>query len=145
MVAILAVTGLTGIAAATPASAVTRDGVHPTAATCYKDRVMKRQTPIYTYERVYLGAVQLWYSPSCRSVWSRVVTAKPAVPVARGFNYGAYARVWRNTDRKRFDCESINGSTNCLTRMLNDKNVTSYAEGLIWYNGKYHWARTTSY
>lgn len=55
------------------------------------------------------------------------------------------ARVYRNKDLKRYRCESAWGTEACNTPMVNDKNVTSYAEGSILYKGISYSARTSSY
>ena len=85
--------------------------------------------------------LELRYSPTCRSVWARISNAgyDPASQLA------GWAQIHRNSDGRAYRCSVYSGSTGCYTMMLNDANVTSYAEG--WYDSgvREYYSRTTSY
>jgi hypothetical protein len=83
-----------------------------------------------------LGAVYLWYSTACRTVWGEVYSSNGYQP---GIAWGSEVTVHRNSDgANEYQMFSFSGQHAAYTLMLNDAGVTSYAFGdiddgnLIW-------------
>jgi len=98
---------------------------------------------IYTAS-IATGKVELRYSTSCRTVWSRITVFPNAL--IEDPEGGAH----RNSDG--FDSSGVvkltsgaNGSVVAFTRQLNDAGVTSYAWGQWTTSDGFHKIRTASY
>jgi hypothetical protein len=126
-----------------PAYAAAYDGQDPRATGCRNGSyVAKSKTDRYTStygNKVWVQA-NLWYSPSCRTVWAVVNTN-----VTNWSGLGC--NVWRNSDNKRMGCAASSGTQERYSMMLNDANVTSYATGWGYDGNDPHqmYARTDSY
>jgi hypothetical protein len=106
------------------------DGLWSDQTTCGSDAVTKRSATIVTSTQLgeVYGKLELRYSAKCRTVWARVTT--PTLPIAQA------ATVLRNSDGRTMDCDGRLWSSNlnsyyCITAMLYDGGVTSYAMGWI--------------
>ncbi|MFJ9908892.1 DUF2690 domain-containing protein [Streptomyces sp. NPDC101152] len=112
------------------ARAATYDGQDPIAGGCASSAITAESAPIYRGDGAQVGTIQLRYSTSCRTVWARILS--PA------FSSGV-AFVYRNTggaegcpaNGNTLTWSSTLGAYTCYTPMLNDANVTSYADGTI--------------
>jgi len=122
-VAMLAIVAGTGLGFAGTASAAPYDGVAPQGSACYASRALMRQT-IIKYGSTRQGDIQLWYSLRCHTVWARVVTVDAPRVTGR---LGSRGFVVRNTDHAGQMCNVPVGQYSCLTKMLYDGKVTSYA------------------
>ncbi|MER7848145.1 DUF2690 domain-containing protein [Kitasatospora sp. NPDC096077] len=119
------------------------DGVSPFGSVCGNDATTARQATIY-HGNAITGYVQLRYSPTCRTVWGRVISyynkgigQKAGVTRRDGAgqtcSYAAYS-------------DSLKGYS-CFTNMLYDGGSVSgaYGEAPNWYNGGTDYAATTWY
>jgi hypothetical protein len=132
------VTGLLlALAGAGPAQAAPYDGQNPEGSSCNNSRTFTARTADVKITSgasrgAVLGRIELRYSPTCRTVWARLVNYMNYVP---GDQHRGDPYIHRNSDGKeygRLQCDRPSGrNTVCWTRMLNDANVTSYAIGLI--------------
>ncbi|MEV5880149.1 DUF2690 domain-containing protein [Streptomyces sp. NPDC052101] len=124
-----AVAALTAVALAGTGSAqaATYDGQDPIVTGCNSSAVTVNSAPVYRADGTEVGTIQLRYSTSCGTVWARLVS-----PISHGLGY-----VVRNTDGAFEACgntltwSSSLSAYSCYSRMLNDRNVTSYAWGLV--------------
>jgi hypothetical protein len=128
---------LLSLGLATPAHAATYDGANPEGHRCNDSRTFTARTanvviPSGTYRGRVLGRIELRYSPTCRTVWGRIVNYMNYVP---GDQHSPWPFIHRNSDGKEYGrvaCDRYSGTNVvCWTRMLNDTNVTSYAYGEI--------------
>ncbi len=138
-----------------PARAAPWDGVDPEGSASDNSRVYiaRKANVVITsgrYSGTVLGRIELRYSPTCRTVWARLVNYMNWEP---GNAHEGSPYVHRNSDGRtygRVACDRNSGrDTRCWTSMLNDANVTSYAEGVIDGYPTYGYVqargRTTSY
>ncbi|GIH07833.1 hypothetical protein Rhe02_59000 [Rhizocola hellebori] len=126
------------------ANAATYDGQDPIASGCASSVITARLANIRGYDGITIvGQIQLRYSTACRTVWGRIV--------AYYNDYNAHAYVNRNSDGAWYNCVNPTWSNNlaaysCYTPMLNDANVTSYADGYAATTDYViSYGRTTSY
>lgn len=147
--AILAVPSALSSGGAYAATAATGSAMGPTsdlsAQDCAADRRVVREAPMHNRNGSghRQGMVYLLYSPSCRTVWAKVDTqAGPCVP---GDDLCGKATLHRNSDNAELVCHIPRGATSCITGMLNDANVTSYAEGEFDYGPWGYYGKTASY
>jgi hypothetical protein len=111
------------------AEAATYDGQSAFVTGCANTGEIARSASIYDFNGAYLGAVYLWYSTACRTVWAETYSVNGYQP---GVAWGADARVTRNSDgASEGSMSSFSGQHAVYTLMLNDANVTSYAFGDI--------------
>jgi hypothetical protein len=122
-----------GIVLAAPAHAATAScyagsctGLNPAATTCQ-----------YDAETLLTGAsgdtsIELRYSPSCRATWARLT-------YSRGTGYIEVKNSWGQYETASVD---FTGSGTVYTRMVNDANITSFAE-YVWDGGN-QWDSTGS-
>ncbi|MFJ2576206.1 DUF2690 domain-containing protein [Kitasatospora aureofaciens] len=126
-----AVSLLLGLGLTGNAQAAAYDGQDPISAGCAGDAITAQETQIWDgYTNKYDGKIQLRYSPSCRTVWGRVI--------AYGGVGQGMAQVYRNSDNAYQQCMISGGNWNdslggysCYTPMLNDAGVTGYATGWV--------------
>ncbi|MGH4030388.1 DUF2690 domain-containing protein [Actinomycetota bacterium Odt1-20B] len=123
-----------------------RDGQDPISSGCMSDgRIVKQKTDKYYssryHEHVKVTA-SLWYSRSCRTVWAMV---DHTVPTNHWSGMGC--NIWRNSDMKHYTCNHKTGTSEMLSPMLNDKNVTGFATAWAYDGNDPHqmFARTGSY
>jgi hypothetical protein len=122
--------------AATTCYASSCTGLAASSTTCVSDAYVAEQANIYNGSTL-IGNIQLKYSPSCRATWARVISY---------LSYGSHA--WVQSDQNGYLWEECYGNasagTGCNTTMINDANMTSNAEGRVWYNGGYYNDVTTA-
>jgi hypothetical protein len=106
------------------------DGLWADQTSCANDVRTAKSTSVLTQGQLSAvwGKIELRYSPSCRTVWARVTT--PTLPLTQA------ASVVRNSDGKYQRCDgrlwsSTLNSYYCITAMLYDGGVTSYAHANI--------------
>jgi hypothetical protein len=128
------------------ASAATYDGQMAAAAGCGSDAETKRERVVTNGEQLgtVVGRVQLRYSLRCRTVWTRITTQ--VIPSTSSFT----GLVERNSDLAQLGCtergwSDLLNAYYCLTPMLNDRNVTSRAYGILNYQGVPYGGYTGSY
>ncbi|MER7750591.1 DUF2690 domain-containing protein [Kitasatospora sp. NPDC097643] len=129
--AVTAVSLLLGLGLAGNAQAAARDGQDPISAGCAGDAITAKEAQIWDgYTNSYDGKIQLRYSPSCRTIWGRVIAYK-------GVGIGM-SQVYRNSDNAYQQCTIASGNWNdslggysCYTPMLNDAGVTGFATGWV--------------
>jgi len=135
----------------TPASAASYDGTDPFQTGCASDAYPVSYSHLWSNffndppgSRDANALVQLFYSPSCGTVWAVLTGALYAPPAPS--NSGGYANVIRNSDFQSYSCAAdING--NCYTAQLNDTGVTSYAQAddTIGDDGPMYFGQTRSF
>lgn len=108
-----------------------------------KDPATYCQGDARTEESVRLGQalLELRYSPGCRAAWARISNAG-YVPQD---NFTPFATIHRNSDGREYSCSVPRGETSCYSRMVNDRNVTSYAKGMWDSGARIYEDRTASY
>lgn len=124
--------------------ALTFDGVAPQTSSCWGDRRFVQST------HLFIGGngqsvdtiIYLYYSPSCRTTWARLTGGTIAVP---NDNNGGSASITRNSDGRAFSCKVTSISGECITAMVNDAGVTSYAFGFEDGGAFTAWARTANF
>jgi len=145
-VPLVAVIAAVVVAVVTPgtAQAATYDGADPIATGCANTAITAKASNIYNEGVTVIGQIQLRYSTACRTVWARIL--------AYDTPYQATGGVTRDTDLYTFYCHnptwsSSLGAYSCFTKMLNDRNVTSYAYGYAaqYYGGTVFYNDTPSY
>lgn len=123
--------------AATSCYASSCTGLSAANTTCVNDAYVAEQANLYDGSTL-IGNVQLKYSPACRATWARVVAYN---------NNGTIG--WVQSNQNAYLWEQCNGNgpagTGCNTAMINDANMTSYADGRFWYNGIFNDAITASF
>ncbi|MFJ9429982.1 DUF2690 domain-containing protein [Streptomyces sp. NPDC101490] len=113
--------GLSGSAQANPG----HDLRHPIDSGCAADAITARSAALYA-DGARIGTIQLRYSPSCRSVWTRVYSDGPRVDGSTHRNETStysghcYGTLW----------DSALGQYYCYTPMLDDAGYTSFGEGI---------------
>ena len=122
---------LSGLLAGT-ASALTYDGQDPEASGCSSSAITAEQHAL-TYNGATIGWVQLRYSTSCMTVWSRIETtnsawAKGDAEVVRNSPEASQGWGWPG---KAVPWSSGNSAYSAWTPMLNDVDATSYANGCL--------------
>ncbi|GAA4247266.1 DUF2690 domain-containing protein [Dactylosporangium darangshiense] len=127
------------------AAAATWDGQMAANTSCANGATTAVQRTISTNTQLgtVIGKVELRYSSSCRTVWTRVTSTAVSSAYIGGY-------VQRNSDGAYYQCSESGWSDNlgayyCLTAMLNDKDVTSYAKGGIQYQGATYTGQTSNY
>lgn len=124
--------------------ALTWDGVAPQTSPCWNDRRFVQSTHLF----IAGGGppvdtlIYLYYSPRCRTTWARLTGGTIAQP---GDNTGGSARITRNSDGRTYICRVTSSSGECITAMVNDAGVTSYAFGYEDAGPWTAWARTASF
>ncbi|WP_433610235.1 DUF2690 domain-containing protein [Dactylosporangium sp. CA-139114] len=129
------------------AFAATWDGQMASQTVCGNTVITGAERTITTSSQLgtVVGKVELRYStnPNCRTVWARITSKVVASNQLGGF-------IARNSDGASYQCSEFGWSDNlqanyCLTPMLNDAGVTSYAKGAVLYQGAYYFGQTTNY
>lgn len=121
LVAVVAAVGLAG-----PAQAATNDGKSATSTGCAKTaKTVATATMRSPYDNSKFGTIELLYSTSCRTTWARITTVSK---ISTGWN-DAWATITRNSDGKHYSCQVPAGKTSCVTAMVNDAGVSSFASG----------------
>ncbi|MDQ0418895.1 hypothetical protein J2Z48_003100 [Croceifilum oryzae] len=108
------------------------DGKTPSYNNCDGSVETKRSSYLKGPDNSNIGIVELRFSNMCKTAWARITMFKPIV-----WPWKANAFITRNTDGKRFSCESaggngevLNGQTFCYTPMVYNLDPrTSYASG----------------
>jgi hypothetical protein len=123
------------------------DGAYADGSGCMGFSTVRSATIYDTPTPAILGTVELRYSSSCRTVWTRVLAFG-----CRGcINPRVEGAVWRLYDNKWLECGRFGWSDSlqreyCLTPMVNDAGVVSRAFGQIWgSDGNPHYAYTGTY
>ena len=134
-----------------PAGAASYDGTDPYQTGCASNAYPVSYSHLWSNflnnppgTRDANALIQLFYSPSCRTVWA-VLTGALYVPPAPS-NSGGYANVISNFDFQSYSCTAdFNG--NCYTAQLSDAGVTSYAQAsdTIGDNGPMYFGQTRNY
>lgn len=144
LVALMLVGGYALGGAVVPVHAATWDGVNPRSSSCWNDRRFVQSTHLR-----YAGSggfappiIYLYYSPSCRTTWARLTGGTIPEP---GNSSGGYAIIHRNSDGREFRCSVVDATGECITPMVNDANVTSYAFGFEDAGAWTAWGRTASF
>ena len=123
-----------GLLVAGPANAATQssiDGKTPASQGCTADQKVIYHTLINNGSTAE-GYVDLISSTTCHAVWAHV----HGVHVVSNQTWVPAGHVHRNSDGKNSPtCSGGEGSQDCYTTMLWDKDVTSYAYGSIDPNG----------
>lgn len=137
---------LVGTAAPAQAATYPYDGQYASNTSCNKDAVTKASANINSAAwGTRVGYIELRYSPSCRTTWARLTSLLTYDP----YNLGAAsAAITRNNDGKKYWCSipaNVTAPVKCNTPMVNDKNMSSFAQGWIDDGVKTVTARTTSY
>lgn len=136
------------VTTAPPAQAATYayDGQYASNTSCNNDATTVASTNINSAAwGTRVGYIELRYSPSCRTTWARLTSLLKYEPGNLG---AAYARITRNNDGKKYECTipaNVTPPVKCNTAMVNDKNMSSFAQGWIDDGVKTVTARTTSY
>ena len=136
------------VTTAAPAQAATYpyDGQYASSTSCNNDAVTKATANIYSDSfGARVGYVELRYSASCRTTWARLTSLLKYVPGDMGL---AYAKIIRNNDGKSYECSipaNVAPPVKCNTKMVNDKNMSSYARGWIDDGNTVNTERTISY
>jgi hypothetical protein len=146
-------TGLPLLLAAIPsllltshAQAASYDGQDPRTSGCANGAYVAKSATDRYYSSMYGQTVSvqanLWYSPTCRTVWAVVDNTVPGQ-----YWSGMGCNVWRNSDGKRYGCSRQSGTNEMYSMMLNDKDVTSYATAWSYIGNDPHemYARTGSF
>lgn len=122
-----------GLTLAAPAHAATAScyassctGLDPAATTCQNDA----RTLLYGASGD--TSIELRYSPSCRATWARLTYSRGTGFIEVKNSKGQYERA----------SVTYTGSGKVYTRMVNDANITSFAE-YSWDNGN-QWDSTGS-
>ncbi|CAM3868991.1 YjfA family protein [Mesobacillus zeae] len=124
------------------------DGKSPYYNDCASSATTKATSYLINEKNEKIGVVELKFSSTCKTAWAKI-TMNNNVP--SGFE--ANAEVTRNTDKKRFSCDSaggngkvVAGQKSCYTPMVYDLDPrTSYAFGK-YYGPNYNiWATTGSF
>ncbi|MEU4623587.1 DUF2690 domain-containing protein [Actinoplanes sp. NPDC023801] len=139
------VTAAAVMVAPAPAMAAVYDGVMASATPCATGAYTARQKTLTTNTQLseVIAKIELRYSPSCRTVWARITSIKVTSDNLLGY-------VRRNSDWQGYECSEFGYSKNlgaqyCLTPMVNDAGVTSYALGGLKYNGVNYDGETASF
>ncbi|PEZ00756.1 hypothetical protein CN326_22285 [Bacillus sp. AFS018417] len=96
------------------------DGTDPYSTGCARSAV--------TVDSLNLNGatLELRYSTSCRTIWTRITQ-----PVPRDYDWGgSEAKIVRNYDGKSYRCTVQMWKNSCNTLQVNDANMTSYAWGM---------------
>jgi len=127
------------------------DNTNPETSCANSARTV-RSSDIYGTSSVYsggssyrplVGRIELRYSPTCRTAWARIINYYPSCSSpAAGCSY---AQVKRNTDGYTLSRWGPSGQRTTYTYQVNDKNVTSYAYGCVYYTGVAVCEKTSSY
>ena len=121
LVAVVAAVGLAG-----PAQAATNDGKSAKSTGCATTaKTVATATMRSPYDNSKFGTIELIYSTSCRTTWARITTV---TKITKGWN-DASATITRNSDGRSYSCRVQPGSTSCVTAMVNDAGVSSFASG----------------
>lgn len=127
LVAVVAAVGLAG-----PAQAATNDGKSAKSTGCATTaKTVATATMRSPYDNSKFGTIELIYSTSCRTTWARITSVHPiqsSSPSQRDWN-DAWATITRNSDGKHYSCQVAVGQTSCVTAMVNDAGVSSFASG----------------
>ncbi|KON90335.1 hypothetical protein AF332_16100 [Sporosarcina globispora] len=124
------------------------DGKSPYYNNCASSASTKATANLINEKNEKIGIVELKFSATCKTAWSKITMNSK---VTSGFE--ANAEITRNTDGKRYSCDStggngrvVAGQTSCYTPMVYDLDPrTSYAFGK-YYGSNYNvWAYTGSY
>jgi Protein of unknown function (DUF2690) len=146
----IAVSGVLAIEGS-PASAASYDGTDPYQTGCASGAYPVSYSHLwFNFGNSPLGArdanalIQLFYSPSCRTVWAVLTGALYAPPAPS--NSGGYANIISNFDFQSYSC-TANFNGDCYTAQLNDAGVTSYAQAsdTLGDNGPMYFGQTRSY
>ncbi|WP_093292995.1 YjfA family protein [Thermoactinomyces sp. DSM 45892] len=126
------------------------DGKSPSYNYCDRSVETKRSSYLKGPDNSNIGIVELRFSNACKTAWARITMFTPIA-----WPWKANTFITRNTDGKRFSCESaggngevINGQTFCYTPMVYDLDPrTSYASGMYYLpnSGAVFHTRTDSY
>ncbi|MFE5946857.1 DUF2690 domain-containing protein [Streptomyces sp. NPDC056480] len=130
-----------------PAQAAQYDGADPASTYCGGTTSTPRSAALYDPKYgFHVGTIDLRYNSGCRTVWARITLDNPqgwCGDSASG-QPCAHAQVIRD-DNAVMECVVPQGSTSCYTRMLNDANTQSYAQGITYTSGGLRYTTTGRY
>lgn len=124
--------------------ALTWDGVAPQSSSCWSDREFVQSTHLFIEGggQSVSTLIYLYYSPRCQTTWARLTGGTIAQP---NDNLGGSAKIVRNNDGRTYTCNVTSTSGECITAMVNDAGLTSYAYGFEDGGAWTAWARTASF
>ncbi|MER6095306.1 DUF2690 domain-containing protein [Streptomyces sp. NPDC001728] len=128
-----AVTTAAGIALVTGFSGSAQAGSgydfqNPASSSCASDAYTAKSAALYAQRSgAQVGTIQLRYSPSCRTVWSRVYSNGSQVD---GSTFRQETNTYSGHCISGALWDSGLGQYYCYTAMLNDAGYTSFAEGV---------------
>ncbi|AOL27934.1 MULTISPECIES: YjfA family protein [Bacillus] len=133
-----------------PANAETHayDGKSPYYNDCASTGSTKKSSNLVNASNQVIGVVELKFSSTCKTAWAKITMNNT---LTSGFE--ANAEITRNTDGKRYNCDSaggngkaVAGQKSCYTPMVYDLDPrTSYAFGKYSGPNLNVWATTGSY
>ncbi|MEC1663397.1 YjfA family protein [Bacillus halotolerans] len=133
-----------------PAHAETHayDGKSPYYNDCASSATTKKSSNLVNANNQVIGVVELKFSSTCKTAWAKITMNNTLTT-----SYEANAEITRNTDKKRYNCDSaggngkaVAGQKSCYTPMVYDLDPrTSYAFGKYSGPNLNVWATTGSY
>ncbi|MDS9998001.1 YjfA family protein [Bacillus atrophaeus] len=124
------------------------DGKSPYYNDCDSSGSTKKSSNLVNANNQVIGVVELKFSSTCKTAWAKISMNNTLTS-----GYEANAEITRNTDGKRYNCDSsggngkaVAGQKSCYTPMVYDLDPrSSYAFGKYSGQSLNVWATTGSY